>query len=65
MRKPNEDSSTYLGDGAYATYDGYHIVLYTDDGIERTNQVFLEPQAFEAFFRWAETYRAGKTQEKP
>jgi hypothetical protein len=24
----------YLGDGVYAYFDGYHIVIYTHNGIE-------------------------------
>jgi hypothetical protein len=32
----------YLGDAVYADYDGYHIVLTTEDGISTTNTIFLD-----------------------
>jgi hypothetical protein len=25
---------SYLGDGAYVGFDGYHVVIYTTDGIQ-------------------------------
>lgn len=35
----------YLGDGAYAKWDGLALTLYTFDGIEEQNRVVLEPSA--------------------
>jgi hypothetical protein len=37
------EAKTYLGDGVYASCDGYHIRLTTENGIETTNEIFLEP----------------------
>jgi len=34
---------TYLGDGVYADYDGYHIILTVGTGITETQRVCLEP----------------------
>lgn len=34
----------YLGDGAYCEYDGFHLVLTTEDGIRVRNTVCLEPE---------------------
>lgn len=34
---------SYLGDAVYADFDGYHIVLTTENGIEATNTIMLEP----------------------
>jgi hypothetical protein len=34
----------YLGDGAYADFDGFNIVLTTSDGIKVTNTIYLEPE---------------------
>lgn len=31
----------YLGDGAYAEWNGSELILYTTDGIQRTNEVVL------------------------
>lgn len=39
----------YLGDGAYAEFDGYHVVLSTENGIETTNRIGLEPNVLAAF----------------
>ena len=38
----------YLGDGVYADYDGYHVVLTTEDGISTTNKICLDPNVMEA-----------------
>ena len=42
----------YLGDGLYVYHDGYHVWLYTSDGVEETNSVALEPAVLDAFNRW-------------
>jgi len=34
----------YLGDAVYVAFDGYNIVLTTENGVEATNTIFLEPQ---------------------
>jgi hypothetical protein len=39
---------SYLGDAVYADYDGYHLVLTTEDGISTTNRICLEPSVYEA-----------------
>ena len=47
------ESRTYLGDGAYAGFDGYQIWVYTFDGLGTTNQVALEPSVFKALQAFA------------
>ena len=37
----------YLGDGVYAEYDGYAIVLTTENGYEVTNTIVLELSVLE------------------
>jgi hypothetical protein len=49
----------YLGDGAYADYDGYHVVLTTEDGISVQNRVCLEPQVWHALKRYVESLNEG------
>lgn len=44
----NERQKVYLGDGVYVTFDGWHIVLTTENGISITNTIFLEPKVIEA-----------------
>lgn len=33
----------YLGDAVYAAFDGYQIILTTEDGLSTTNTIVLEP----------------------
>jgi len=33
----------YIGDGAFADFDGFSIVLTTEDGISAQNRIVLEP----------------------
>jgi hypothetical protein len=46
-------SRTYLGDGVYATYDGYSVVLTTENGIVVTNTIYLERFVFDALLMFA------------
>lgn len=39
----------YLGDGAYVDYDGFSVILTTEDGISVQNRVVMEPNVVEAF----------------
>lgn len=42
----------YLGDGVYAGFDGYHLWLYTDNGLEVTDKIALEPEVLSSFFSY-------------
>jgi hypothetical protein len=42
----------YLGDAVYAGQDGYHIWLWTSDGIEKSKPVALEPAVLDALFAY-------------
>ena len=33
---------TYLGDGAYAKYNGQELIVYTSNGIHAIHSVYLE-----------------------
>jgi len=37
------ENPDYLGDGLYASFDGYQVWLETSDGVSITNSVALEP----------------------
>lgn len=42
----------YIGDGVYADFDGYNIVLTTEDG---TNRIVLEPDVWNDlmnYYQW-------------
>ena len=44
----------YLGDGLYADWDGYQIVLAANDrpSMNPTDRVYLEPKVIEALIRY-------------
>ena len=48
----------YLGDGVYADFDGHHIQLTTENGVDTTNQIALEPEVMTALERYAKSLRA-------
>lgn len=43
----------YLGDGVYASDDGYHIILTTENGISTTNTIAIEDHVWNALMRYA------------
>ena len=45
----------YLGDGVYADFDGYALVLTTENGIDTQNTIVIEPTIMEALLRFATT----------
>jgi len=49
--KPGE---VYLGDGLYASFDGYQFKLAAWNGIDVHDQVFLEPDVLAAFMAYVE-----------
>ena len=43
----------YLGDGCYATFDGFAITLTTEDGTPgATNRIYLEPEVYISLVRF-------------
>lgn len=54
MREITKDYKEYLGDGAYADFDGFHIVLTTEDGISTTNRVRLDDRCLNALLKYIE-----------
>ena len=49
----------YLGDGAYADFDGWSVVLTTENGLTETNRIVMEPEVTTAFLRWLERLSPG------
>lgn len=43
----------YLGDGVYADFDGYNIVLTVENGISTLDRICLEPSVLDALNRFA------------
>lgn len=65
-RLPN---TKYLGDGCYASHDGYQIVLETSDGVTVKNRIGLESGTLEALNQYVEYvrgfYQTGQHQAPP
>ena len=56
-KRPHEE---YLGDGLYADFDGYQIILSANDrvgGPGSTDKVALEPGVVDAFIRYIHRLR--------
>jgi len=43
-----ETLKVYLGDGVYADFDGHDLTLTTENGIETTNRIVLEPEVMQS-----------------
>lgn len=59
----------YIGDAVYADFDGYNIILTTEDGIQTTNRIVLEPEVWNAltvYQKWLlETLLLHKLKNEP
>jgi hypothetical protein len=44
----------YLGDAVYADFDGHHVVLTTENGLETTNTIYLVPDVLVALQQFLE-----------
>jgi hypothetical protein len=54
MNANKGENKIYLGDGVYADYDGFGVVLTTENGIRVTNTIVLEPDALAALNQYYE-----------
>lgn len=45
---------TYLGDGVYVEFEDEMIKLTTENGIETTNIIYLEPDVYSNLIKWVE-----------
>lgn len=52
------DNQTYLGDGVYASHDGYGVWIWTSDGVRQSEKIFLEPSTLAALVAFAQPPRA-------
>lgn len=66
LRSPEAESGgggggmkTYIGDGVYVDYDGYMLVLTTEDGVSVTNTIYLEPTVYRGLLNYV-----GKLEEE-
>lgn len=47
----------YLGDGVYVDFDGWSIILTTEDGVNVTNRIVLEPEVVNALLQFLNKLR--------
>lgn len=49
-----EKTKQYLGDSVYASFDGYSVILTTENGLplDPSNRITLEPIVIKAFNRY-------------
>lgn len=50
--RTSSPAKTYLGDGLYASHDGFQVTLSAENGAESTNTVHLEPEVLAAFVKF-------------
>ena len=50
---------SYIGDGVYVDYDGYHVVLTTEDGVSVTSRVCLDVSVWKQLLNWYERHLQG------
>lgn len=48
----SENQKVYLGDSVYASFNGFHIVLTTENGMGPSNEIFLEPQLIDLLIKY-------------
>lgn len=51
---PKPLHTVYLGDGLYASFDGFQLRLYASDGIRDTNEVFLDSDTLASLLQFVE-----------
>lgn len=49
---------TYIGDGVYADFDDYSLILTTEDGLSTTNRIVLDPDVYLAFVAFVDRLRS-------
>jgi hypothetical protein len=59
-------NKTYLGDSVYASFDGYHIVLTTENGYsdDPRNRICLEPSVFQSLLDYKDRVVEEITRER-
>lgn len=52
MLKCGSYPKSYLGDGVYAQFDGFHIWIYTSDGIKESEKIALEQKVLDQLVKF-------------
>ena len=48
----------YIGDSVYADFDGYSIILTTENGYGPSNSIALEPEVYDALIRYIDRIKS-------
>jgi hypothetical protein len=51
------ENRVYIGDSVYVGMEDRTVVLYTYNGVEVSNTIYLEESVLEAFITWLEAIR--------
>jgi hypothetical protein len=60
MPPANQPHKRYLGDGVYVDYDGYGLVVTTENGIDVTNTIVFEPEVYAALVAYVAQLKTGE-----
>jgi hypothetical protein len=55
---------TYLGDSVYADFDGFHVVLTTENGFGPTNTIYLEDSVIARLEDFLNRLKSNNEEEK-
>ena len=60
LTRRSDMTKDYLGDSVYADFDGYHVILTTENGHpdDPRNRIFLEPSVISGLQEYAKRARA-------
>jgi len=53
----------YIGDSVYAQFDGWNIILTTEDGRDVSNTIVLEPEIYHALLKYVEAIKKSNREE--
>ncbi len=54
----------YIGDGVYVTVERGMILLTTQSGDGRDNEIYLEPEVYEALVKYVNNFKKKEYQSK-
>jgi len=57
------NNRTYLGDSVYASNDGFHIILCTDNGLGPQNIIYLDDTVIESLLRYIDRLKGEPSDE--
>jgi hypothetical protein len=54
------ENKMYLGDGVYADFDGYRVILTAENGVSVQHKIYLDDSVVKAFFAYIKRIQLGK-----